>query len=434
MRQLLLTLAFLSLPSWAGPSAADFNYTLPLQTQGGAAHYQLQLPPAVYLNSQRSDLGDLRMFNAAGELLPYAVRSPILNPIPAQSVALPFFAQNKAQSSTGSSTQIKRNRDGSLVEITQQALQKNVIQHLLDASQLKLPINTIKLGWQDADYSGTVIIDASQDLQNWHQVSRGTVLNLQYQGQQLAQQELQLNGSQAKYLRLSWPEGAPQLLQSVQAALVRQSTAAPHEWLAMNIAPEKSAGEYQFNTASALPIDQMRIILPQINTLVRTTLYSRAKPDAQWQARWQGVLYRLARNTGEVSNTPAMFSPNSHTEWKLQVDTQGGGIGNTAPKIEMGWTPSTLLFIARGNPPFTLAYGNKNITSAAQSENDLLIDKASPIGIAKASQEIRNPNPASQSDPAQQKKWLLWGALLIAVAVLGLMARSLLGQLKSPTQ
>ena len=137
------------------------------------------------------------------------------------------------------------------------------------------------------------------------------------------------------------------------------------------------------------------------------------------------------RNNIEISNTPAMFIPNSHTEWKLQLDTQGGGIGQGQVKIEMGWTPSTLIFVARGQPPFTLAYGNKIIQSAAQSEADLLITPNQQIARASVASAVLNPNPSAQSDPAQQKKWLLWGALLAAVGVLAVMARSLMGQLKS---
>ena len=77
------------------------------------------------------------------------------------------------------------------------------------------------------------------------------------------------------------------------------------------------------------------------------------------------------------------------------------------------------------------AYGNKIIQSAAQSEADLLITPNQQIARASVASAVLNPNPSAQSDPAQQKKWLLWGALLAAVGVLAVMARSLMGQLKS---
>lgn len=430
--RLWLLIGLLSSAAWSNPSTSDFNYSQALMTSSGNAQYQLSLPLSVYQHSQRSDLGDLRVFNAAGELVPYALRTPPMLAPTLQAVSLPFFPQTKPQNTDGSSTQIQRNADGSLVQITQQALQKNIVSYLVDASKIKTPISNITFAWQNPEYSGTVVIEASDDLQQWHELQRGSVLSLQSQGQQLAQQTLALPKGSTKYLRLSWPDGAPQL-HSVQVGLLHGQAAAPHEWQTVNISKSEQ-GVLFFTTLTATPVDQMRITLPEVNTVVRAQLYSRPRSDAAWQARWQGVLYRLVRNKAELSNTPAVFSPNSHTEWKLQLNTQGGGLGSGQAKIEMGWTPSTLLFVARGNPPFTLAYGNKTISSAAQNEADLLIDPATPIAVASAATAIANPTPQSESDPVQQKKWLLWGALILAVGILAFMARSLMRQLKPPAQ
>ncbi|WP_027468401.1 DUF3999 domain-containing protein [Deefgea rivuli] len=431
--RLWLLVGLLSSAAWGNPKPADFNYSQALITPSGSAQYQLSLPLNVYQHSQRSDIGDLRVFNAAGELVPYALRTPPALAPTQHSVSLPFFPQTELQNTAGSSTQIQRNSDGSLVQITQQALQKNIVSFLVDASKIKAPLSSITFAWQNPEYSGTVVIEASDDLQRWHELQRGNVLSLQYQDQQLAQQTLTLPKSKAKYLRLSWPDGAPQL-HSVQVGLLNGQVAAQHEWQSVGISKSKQDA-LLFNTLTATPVDQMRITLPEVNTVVRAQLYSRPRSDAAWQSRWQGVLYRLVRNKAELNNTPAMFSPNSHTQWKLQLDTQGGGLGSGQAKIEMGWIPSTLLFVARGNPPFTLAYGNKAISSAAQSEADLLIDPATPIGAASAASAasaMANATPPSESDPAQQKKWLLWGALILAVGVLALMARSLIRQLKPP--
>ena len=424
-----LFLTLMSSAAWGNPIPADFQYRQSLITPSGNAQYQLSLPIDVYQHGQRSDLGDIRVFNAAGELVPYTLRTPSAIEATQETVSLPFFPQTEQQNTAGSRTQIQRNPDGSLLAITQQALQKDIVTYLVDASKIKTPLSSISFSWQNPEYSGTVIIEASDDLQQWRELQRGNVLSLQYQNQQLAQQMLLLPNTSAKYLRLSWPDGAPQL-QSIEAGLHKGKIQTPHEWQTAQISKSKQDALF-FNTLTATPVDQMRITLPEINTVVRAQLYSRPRSDAAWQSRWQGVLYRLMRNNIEISNTPAMFIPNSHTEWKLQLDTQGGGIGQGQVKIEMGWTPSTLIFVARGQPPFTLAYGNKIIQSAAQSEADLLITPNQQIARASVASAVLNPNPSAQSDPAQQKKWLLWGALLAAVGVLAVMARSLMGQLKS---
>lgn len=424
-----LLFSLLSAFAWGNPTVSDFQYQQPLSTSNNQPLYQLSLPLEVYQHSQRSDLGDLRVFNSAGELVPYTLRKPPAIERPQEIVSLPFFPQITQENTAGSRTQIQRNPDGSLIEITQGAQQKDIVSYLVDASKIKTPINRIRFRWQNPEYSGAVSIEASDDLQHWHQLQRGNVLSLQYQNQRLSQETLALPNTTAKYLRLRWPDGAPEL-QSVEVGLLEGQVQPPQEWQTVTITKAEH-GALFFTTLSATPIDQMRVTLPELNTVVRSQLYSRPRSDAAWQPRWQGVLYRLQKNNVEIKNTPSMFGPNSHTEWKLQIDTQGGGIGKGQVKIEMGWTPSTLIFVARGQPPFSLAYGNKNIQSAAQSEADLLITPNQAITRAGVASAVQNPNPNTQKDLANQKKWLLWGALLVAVGVLAVMARSLIRQLKS---
>ena len=206
-----LFLTLMSSAAWGNPIPADFQYSQSLITPSGNAQYQLSLPMDVYQHGQRSDLGDVRVFNAAAELVPYTLRRPPAIEAKPETVSLPFFPQTEQHNTAGSRTQIQRNPDGSLLAITQQALQKDIVTYLVDASKIKTPLSSITFAWQNPEYSGTVIIEASDDLQQWRELQRGNVLNLQYQNQQLAQQTLVLPNTNAKYLRLSWPDGAPQL-------------------------------------------------------------------------------------------------------------------------------------------------------------------------------------------------------------------------------
>ena len=72
-------LASLSLSAWAsaaGGAADNFAEHFALQLESGAAYYSVTLPAAVYAASQRSDLGDVRVFNGAGEPMPYSLDAP----------------------------------------------------------------------------------------------------------------------------------------------------------------------------------------------------------------------------------------------------------------------------------------------------------------------------------------------------------------------
>jgi hypothetical protein len=53
---------------------ADYAFGIPLEADGKEALYDVTLPVAVYRGVVRADLGDLRVFNGAGEVVPYALR------------------------------------------------------------------------------------------------------------------------------------------------------------------------------------------------------------------------------------------------------------------------------------------------------------------------------------------------------------------------
>lgn len=64
--------------AWAAAPACaeDFARHFTLQLEEGAAYYSVALPAAVYSASQRNDLGDVRVFNGAGEPVPYSLEGP----------------------------------------------------------------------------------------------------------------------------------------------------------------------------------------------------------------------------------------------------------------------------------------------------------------------------------------------------------------------
>jgi hypothetical protein len=49
-------------------------FALPVETPGGDALYRVAIPQAVYESAAFPDLRDLRVFNGAGEVVPYAFR------------------------------------------------------------------------------------------------------------------------------------------------------------------------------------------------------------------------------------------------------------------------------------------------------------------------------------------------------------------------
>ena len=55
-------------------SSHDFAYGIPLEVDGDGAIYSLPLPQEVYRYTTRKDLGDVRIFNGYGEVVPHMLQ------------------------------------------------------------------------------------------------------------------------------------------------------------------------------------------------------------------------------------------------------------------------------------------------------------------------------------------------------------------------
>jgi len=58
------------------------------------------------------------------------------------------------------------------------------------------------------------------------------------------------------------------------------------------------AGEFEFDLGAQLPLQRVRIELPQMNTLVQAVLFSRAKETDSWREVSHSTLYNCITRAG----------------------------------------------------------------------------------------------------------------------------------------
>ena len=437
-------------PTPAAPiQPQDFAYAVPLRFEGQDALYQTALPFSVYQNTVRSDLGDLRVFNAQGEVVPHMLQQPehssISQPILNKLVFFPLHGS----ADTGLeqlSIQVKRNTSGTLIDINSHAkpsAQSRVSGYLLDTSALKQSIQAFELDWKGSkdNFVGALNIDSSDDLKHWVNVVRGApIASMQFGDRSLLQRRVEVAALKAKYIRLSWPpEQAPLQLTSLNAELATTSIDAPLSWQsAAGSSATGIAGEYQFDMGAHLPLQRIRIELPQNNTLVQAAIFSRTGEADTWRLESNSLLYKL-HHSGQALINPDIKVASNHRYWLLRVEQKNGGLGSGIPVMKAGWQPHQLQFVTRGTAPFQLAYGSSVIKPAEfQMQNILASAGQDAPGLkiqpAQTGTQITKGGEA-RLDPAPQtlpwKKWSLWVVLGVAVLLLGWMAFRLLKQLES---
>ena len=429
----------------AAQSAEQFAKQFALDLDGQAAYYTVVLPREVYAASLRNDLGDLRILNGAGEPVPYSLDAPRAPMQPPQQPpvlrSVKWFPVPPSESGTqqlGAPLGVTIAADGSLraavTTVTAAPPQRAVRDaDLVDIGRPGGLVGALLVHLGNDNYQGRVSLDASDDLRSWQRVTDTPLLKITYGGDTLTQERIELGNLRARYLRLRWLDSAPDIASmDVEEKTVNTnapgSPAPTKQWReGMGARPGKTAGEYLFETDGAYPVDLLRLSLPQPNTVARLTIFSRNDAQAPWHTLASTLVYRLQGKAGEQENPPLEIAANTDREWRIAVDMRGGGLGSGPLTVAVGWRPALLTFVARGTPPFALAAGNASLGSNAVSRSELMISAASNIATARVGAALSVSPPAADPTPAKndtdsKRRYILWGALLLAVGVLGTMA------------
>lgn len=451
MKALIILLALAQSAALAAERPEDFAYGISIEAGARDALYEFEIPLAVYRGVTRSDLGDLRVFNGQKEAVPHALKpSEAGRAKGAASVRLPVFPLRGAagDKTVGSDIRIQKRGDGTIVSIQSPARtspqERRLRAYLIDASFVKRAIQALQLDWQgDADgFVGKVKIEGSDDLNAWRIVSdQAALARLNFGGFKLNQNRIELRGAAHKYFRLSWPDDqSPLESLAVLAEPAMDFVAARRLWHSVDgsVVPGK-IGEYSYDLGGPVPFDRLRIELPQVNSLAQLQVLARGKTTDEWRLKTTATVYRFRRGNAEVTNPEIALTSAGERQLLLRVNQKGGGIGAGVPMIELGWTAQKLVFAARGNGPFQLAYGNRAAKPAAFAIDAVIpgykSDAQFNVAPATLGQPITLAGPARLREAVDYKKWILWAILILGVAALGFMAYRLARQVsQAPTQ
>jgi Protein of unknown function (DUF3999) len=465
--------------SLAVPAAAqaplkpeDFAAHGTIETGGAGPFHQLTLPLAVYEGAASADLADLRVFNGQGEMVPYALLRSEPQAVSSQTESgAPFFplpVQDNAGAGAGDiSVTVRQSADGSLVSVHQQQGDKAgattiVKGAVIDASTLKgRNVHSLRLVTGESTVPfHSFTVESSQDLTHWRTLKDdGQLVHMEHAGQRVDSDRVEWDGTAGRYLRLLWqdPKQAPEI-KAVFLGTLESSAAQPVRIWSKEMAPAATKPDmYEYAWAGQLPLERLRINLPQINTLAPVNIqyfptppsrkprlgWHRHREEARWISLAHTVVYRLQAPQGEAKSADIELYGTEANRLRLVVDARSGGIGGTPPSLQIGFLPHVLVFLARGNGPFILAWGAEGVEPAALGLHALVPGydakaqlNASPASLPPASIVQAKPSPqggkvaAEASSPAA--KWVLWAVLLGGLAVLGGMARSLILQLRQP--
>ncbi|OQW85722.1 MAG: hypothetical protein BWK72_20835 [Rhodoferax ferrireducens] len=441
----------------AAEHVQDFNWRALVKADTSAPYYRVTLPVEAYLNTAQPGFADLRVFNAAGEPVPFARTAPSgSSERSMQRTTLRWFPLREAVASNAAAGKldvtVRQSGDGTLVEVHSAAgkpenKSQAVRGYLLDASKLVRheSAQALELDWQGGNDGFQLLdIEASDNLQDWRSVQRNVQLaRLDFNGERIERRRIELAGLPGRYLKLQWrdPAIAPELVRAEIEQGSAHWKAPPLAWSAQ-IAPLRSAlnlqpGEFHYRLEQALPISRIRIVLPQGNVLLPLQILQPIRERRDWHGIAHGVVYRINSNNREWIQDEIALSGPWLKEFIVRFDPRSSR-NISQPTMQIGIAPEQVVFLAEGAAPYELAVGNGKMASGALPLATLVPGLGAPnaphiaeaVLASGAASVMPASSPASALQPqADWKKIALWGVLIAGVLAMAAMAWQLVRQM-----
>jgi hypothetical protein len=447
----------------------DYRWSIALTPQPGAGLSRISVPTDVYLHARSASLADVRLFDATGKPLAFALTAP-----PTQSrtqrdtIAMRIFPVNGSHIGYYEldNVDIRTGNDGRLLSVTARGgsahdatpgLQGLILDagppakdSRIDALRFTLPPGT-------DNYNAQVLLEVSDDLKQWDAIAT-TALNWLRNSdtQTLANDRIEFSPRSFRYARLSWQYGDPITFASIAAQQVSVTAIVPpRATIALKGTTGKSVDERLYPTPIAIPADSIGLQLDEGNTSMPVTLgvyhpaseaprhrlhlrpQARATQAAYFEPLLTTTFYRISMDGKERVSGDLSMPVVQTAQWVLRPQYQSGTNPNLNSVLRLGWTPASLVFLTSGKGPYQLVFGKNGATSAALplsqvapgfTQEELL---ALPVATAAKVVALTSDAPIEKTPGgAGLRMAALWAALLLGVAVLGFFAWRLLSQMK----
>ena len=426
-----------------------------LDTAGHSGLVRVPLPAGALARLQTRDTADLRVFDAQGQAVAFALATP---PPPADAArketaafpALPLHAAATDARAPKGALRMNVQQNGQQQSVWVQlgggtpapatAGATRLRAALFDTRALKEPVSALVVRARlPANVPVRITLATSPDLANWSTVSaQGRIYRFDGDGAP-ANDRLELATPlrlQDQYLRLDWEGQDGVEVEAVTGLL--SAAQAPRELPALPLAAGRADGAaaIEWQLGFATPIARFELTTARANTLLPVRVLGRNQPSEPWRLLAHTVVYRLGAAGQESVNTAAVLHQPS-VRWLRVEATHGMRLEGVPLAARVLFEPVEVVFPAGSAGPYQLVAGRAGTVAAAL-----------PLGMLAATTSTRvNALPAAriaaaQADaPAADIRWLprgvdqktagLWLVLALGVLVLGAVAWSLLRQVNA---
>ncbi|MDR2095564.1 MAG: DUF3999 domain-containing protein [Treponema sp.] len=397
-------------------SPVDFAGTIGLNGKSGAI-LAWEIPEIVYRRLERPDFGDIRVFDAEGLMVPFAIRkaeAALFTP-PPESV--PFFIwQGSDADGFPHNQDIELNAEGTVITIRNYRESPASPVYLLDCSIFSEPPASLVLRMKGAGefFNTLAVIHYSTDLVNWTLFTRKQTLSY-YGGSGASRDSLELPLDAFRYLLLSFSLPTPELL-SAEARFKAQPRNTPGRDL--RVVGERSADKKKvaYTIRGYFPLICADWLLPQPDS-IQVTVKNRFKLNEDWNYAGSLTIFQYLGGGSVRKNSPLeTSSPAPYWE----IEAAGSQSFASVPDMLVNYEIREIVFLARGPGPWKAAYGN----SLCPPDSTLDIAGLSVFESAGLTGE-ETYEPGSRKSRGSKRdygEFALWSILIIAALLLSFLA------------
>lgn len=462
---LLLAGAALAVIAAAADEEPLLRHRANIVVERPGAFVQLPLPVAAYARTQQSGLADLRVVDARGANVPFALLAPRpdeelrrerlrdaalypLPPRPPGSTAWPLPLELTVE---GERIRVTRRAGAPAPAGTPAGWVIDLGDPAARPADEPAP-QALELQWSGpAEFSVAYRLEQSADLRSWQGAGAGQLLALAAPGGALTQPRVQLPAAPARFQRLVWsdPAAAP-ALSGARAVLVEQRSRVLDEPVELEIAaspeppaadPKQAApGALHYDLGAVLPLVQLELQLPAGTQVAPVHVQARERSDQPWQGLAGAVAYRIERD-GVLSRSPPLVLQARARYLRIVPDPRAGTLDPARVPIRLRVQLSSVLFAAQGEGPYALLAGSAQARPGALPLATLvpaLDDERARFGRARLGEWQESEAALRQAEAGERRealrRWLLWTVLLAGVGGLGWMVWRLARGAAKPAQ
>jgi hypothetical protein len=426
---LLLSLLSAHALAEATESPQDFAEGIPIAVNAQQA-YEVVITQAIYQRIQTADLHDLRIFDAAGNSVAYAIlpAPPIVANTAEQQKPLTLFPITRSSNPTADDFNLRVQRDarGQILQINTANTPPTAStpDYLLDLGDAEQPKpQQLQISWNHPLVSqAQLTLYSSDDLLHWQSIGSGALLLVQQGDQSILANVIRINTHQ-RYLKISSETAELQLQQVMGIYQSREAAADERQWYTASfIQFEKPENRYHFTLPIALPVEAARVI-PADNTVLKIARIDQDRLQHSYltAAEW----YRFSIQN-QVIETPALKMPVTQAaNWYLHLPLNASPPAQP-PQFLVAWRPARLRFLSNTAGEYLIAYGSKRIDTPAPALPSALQKSDLKTITLTLSQPITLSGDAALKPPTNYRSIILWATLISALLLLAGIARSLL--------